>query len=431
MRVVALSSGTSADGVDVAAAELWLDGDVINLRPLGHREQPWPEALREDLLAMLPPSSTSVGSVCFLDTRIGQTLGDTARSAVADLTGGRADLVVSHGQTVFHWVEDGRCEGTLQLGQPAWIVEATGLPVVSDVRARDIAAGGQGAPLASILDALWLSRPGRPRAALNIGGIANVTITHKEVGNERASQYEQRVLAYDTGPGNALLDLVARRVTDGRLDSDIDGRMAAAGTVRSDLLERLLAHPYYALPPPKSTGRELFKPDYLDDALDGLASVDDRDLLATLTELTAITAASACREHDVTEVVASGGGMRNPALCAALRKRLGGIPLVPSDAYGLPSDAKEAYLFALLGFLTWHQIPGTVPSATGARLAQVLGRISPGNAPLRLPEPPDRPSRLVIHPTQQHVSVPPPPPAADPEPACSHPDPSHQETSCE
>lgn len=382
MIVVALSSGTSADGVDVAAAELWLDGPeetVIRMQPLGHREEPWPDTVREELLATLPPATTSAGDICSLDTRIGRALGDVAASAATDLAGGRADLVVSHGQTVFHWVEDGRCEGTLQLGQPAWIVEATGLPVVSDVRARDVAAGGHGAPLASILDALWLSGPEGPRAALNIGGIANITVVRdsreERAAGDDAERSEPRdegdrahpkTLAYDTGPGNALLDTGARRVTGGRQDRDTDGRLAAAGSVRHDLLERLLAEPYYALPPPKSTGRELFRSDYLDAALRDLPEVDDRDLLATLTELTAVTVASACKEQEVTEVIGSGGGMRNPALRAALQDRLGDIPLVSSDERGLPGDAKEAYLFALLGFLTWHQIPGTAPLARRA-----------------------------------------------------------------
>lgn len=449
MIVVALSSGTSADGVDVAAAEMWLEGGkdtVIHLRPLGHREEPWPDTVREELLAALPPAATSAGDICSLDTRIGRVLGDMAASAAADLAGGRAGLVVSHGQTVFHWVEDGRCKGTLQLGQPAWIVEATGLPVVSDLRARDVAAGGHGAPLAGILDALWLSRPGGPRAALNIGGIANLTVVGEPVGGHGvrdAAQHGERhgsgrhagqqVLAYDTGPGNALLDLAARRVTQGRQDRDIDGRLAAAGTVRGDLLERLLAEPYYALPPPKSTGRELFHAGYLDAALEGLPAIDDADLLATLTELTAATVAAACREHAVTEVVGSGGGMRNPALHAALRGRLGEIPLVSSDEHGLPSDAKEAYLFALLGFLTWHQAPGTAPGATGAPVPHVLGRISPGDAPLRLPEPADPPSRLVIASRAERGTsglAAFPPPAAPEGRERANRTPSNQETSC-
>jgi anhydro-N-acetylmuramic acid kinase len=275
----------------------------------------------------------------------------------------------------------------LQLGQPAIIAEVTGLPVVSDLRARDVAAGGQGAPLASTLDALWLAGAGGPRAALNLGGIANITVV---------GAAGETVLAYDTGPASCLLDIAATRLTGGTQRCDEDGRMALVGQVRNDLLTRLLAEPYYALPPPKSTGRELFNLEYVDRRLDGLPTVAGPDLMATLTELTARTVAGACLRHGVTEVVASGGGVRNPALMAALARALSRVTLVTAEQRGLPSEAKEAYLFALLGFLSWHGMPGSVPSATGARGARVLGRISPGMGALRLPEVWGTVGRLVI-----------------------------------
>jgi anhydro-N-acetylmuramic acid kinase len=197
------------DGLDAAVGELEWDGSAVAMSPLRHIERPWPDEVRARLHASLGP--TTAGELCELDQLIGRASADLAAEMLP------ADLVVSHGQTVHHWVHDGEAKGTLQLGQPAWIVEATGLPVISDVRARDIAAGGHGAPLAGILDDLWL-RGEHTRAALNLGGIANVTI----VRSGRAP------LAFDTGPANCLLDEAARRTT-GR-PSDEDGRLAARGT---------------------------------------------------------------------------------------------------------------------------------------------------------------------------------------------------------
>ncbi|GAA1086938.1 anhydro-N-acetylmuramic acid kinase [Nocardiopsis composta] len=365
MIVLGLSSGTSADGIDVAAAELRLDGGGVLLRPLGHRTDPYPDGLREEVLAALPPARVTLERVCRIDAGIGRAFAATAVRAIAELCpGGRADLVVSHGQTLYHWVEDGEVRGSLQLGQPAWIGEATGLPVVSDVRAADIAAGGQGAPLASVLDVLWLSGLGRPAAALNIGGIANVTVVAPGAPPE----------AFDTGPGNALLDAAAE-LAPGAARMDAGGERALRGRVHPGLLERLLAEPYYARPAPKSTGKELFNRVYLEHLLDGLDVAWD-DVFATLTELTAVTVADACRARGVAEVIASGGGVRNPALMAALRARLDPAPVRDSAELGLDGDAKEAYLFALLGFLTWQGLPSTVPSCTGASHPVLSGRLS-------------------------------------------------------
>ena len=385
MIVLGLISGTSVDAIDVAAAELDWDGRVITLRSLGHAERPWPDSVRARLLAALPPAPCSAAELCQLDVLAGEAFAEAALWGNAELAGGQAALVASHGQTVFHWVEGGHARGTLQLGQPALIAERTGLPVVSDFRARDIAAGGHGAPLASTLDALWLAGEGNPRAALNLGGIANVTL----VG--RAGE---PVLAFDTGPANCLMDAAVLAATNQPRDED--GALARAGEVSRVLLARLLAEPYYALPPPKSTGRELFQGGYVAEHLAGLPAITLPDLLATLAELTAVTVADACRAYSVAEVVASGGGTRNPALMARLAARLDPIPLETSLERGLPADGKEAYLFALLGFLTWHGVPGVVPEATGSRTPRILGRISPGEGPLVLPPPAGAPTGLRI-----------------------------------
>ncbi|MCL3994492.1 anhydro-N-acetylmuramic acid kinase [Streptomyces lavenduligriseus] len=385
MRVIGLMSGTSYDAIEAAATDLALDGDALLLRPLGHLSVPYPDALRDRIAAALPPAHTTTRAVCALDTGIGQAFADAADRALRDLCGGSADLVVSHGQTMHHWVEDGTVRGTLQLGQPAWIAEATGLPVVSDLRSRDVAAGGQGAPLVALTDALLLSGlPGTP-AALNLGGIANITVLAP--GAEP--------LAFDTGPANALLDAAVHHFTDGAAAYDENGRRAGAGQVSPELLRVLLADPYYRRPAPKTTGKEHFHLPYLRRALDTVPVPATADVLATLTRLTAVTVADACRAHGVTRLVVSGGGTRNPVLMRMLTEELPDVPLGPSDDLGLPSAAKEALAFAVLGFLTAHGLPGALPSGTGARRATVLGSITPGRTPLRLPEPAARPPRLL------------------------------------
>ncbi|MHA6800859.1 anhydro-N-acetylmuramic acid kinase [Bounagaea algeriensis] len=383
-RSIGVLSGTSLDGVDVAACALRPRGEVLELEPLGHTEIDYPDSLRTDLTSALPPAPVTAAQVCHLDTAVGQCFALAARRGV-ELAGGRADLVASLGQTLYHWVEQGTALGSLQLGQPAWIAETTGLPVIHDFRARDIAAGGQGAPLASVLDALWLADRAQVHAALNIGGIANLTVVDGD-----------RLLAFDTGPGNALLDVAASWYTDAARDTG--GELAARGHVRRDLLDRLHADPYLRRRPPKSTGKEHFNATYLRAALAELEKVAPSDLLATLTEFTAATIAEACEQHGVDVVVASGGGVRNPALVRALREHLGvhGRRLVRSDDLGLPASAKEAYLAALLGFLTLHGLPGTVQGGTGARGPRVLGSITPGAGPLHLPTPAEPPRRLRI-----------------------------------
>ena len=390
MRVIGLMSGTSYDAVDAAAVDLDLDGDTLTLNPRGLLSSGYPPDLRAALADALPPRDTTMQQVCRLDTRIGQAFAEVAVEANETLLDGAAELVVSHGQTVFHWVEDGRVHGSLQLGQSAWIAERTGLPVVADLRGRDIAAGGQGAPLVSLFDVLWLrTRPGRP-VALNLGGIANITVV----------AHDRDPVAFDTGPANALIDAGVRHVTDGRCDFDADGALAARGRVHDQLLARLLAEPYYGAPAPKTTGKELFHLPYLLAALHGLerpaGDLPAEDLVATLTALTARTVADAVRRAGGTEVIAAGGGVQNPTLMAWLAAELGDIPLRTTTALGLPPAAKEAYAFAVLGFLAVHGLPGTVPSCTGARHTSILGHLTPGREPLTHPVATTPPVRLTV-----------------------------------
>ncbi|HEX6498714.1 MAG TPA: anhydro-N-acetylmuramic acid kinase [Micromonosporaceae bacterium] len=382
-------SGTSHDGVDVAVVDFAVTGDTLHGGVRYAASTPYPDELRERLMRALPPAEVTLAEVCALDTLIGQAFADAACAAL-DRSGG-ADLVCSHGQTVYHWVDAGRVLGTLQIGQPAWIAERTGLPVVADLRSRDVAAGGQGAPLVAVLDLMLLAGlPGRA-AALNLGGIANITVPRPPGGGAP--------VAYDTGPANALIDAAAIRASGGRLRFDVDGRLAAAGRVDDDLLDDLLADPYYALPAPKTTGKELFHAGYLDRVLARHPGLPDEDVVATVTALTAAAVAAEVRRYQVDTLIASGGGCANPTLMAMLARRLDGVRIGTADTLGVRPDAKEAVAFALLGWLTAHGLAGDVPSCTGSAGGRVLGAIVPGREPLRLPEPrPARPQALTLSP---------------------------------
>ncbi len=380
-------SGTSYDAIEAVAVEFELRERVVHARLLDHVSVPYDEALRERVAAVLPPHSTTIDEVCRLDTEIGQAFAEVA-SALAEVNfAGAADVVCSHGQTVFHWVHDGHALGTLQIGQGAWIAEATGATVVADVRARDVAAGGHGAPLASLVDVLILGRhPATVRGALNMGGISNITV----VGPEREP------LAFDIGPANALMDAAIGWLSDGLEVYDRDGASAARGHVDEVLLASLLEEPYYRAAAPKSTGKELFHLDYLRAHLAGRV-LSREDLLATLAELTVRTVADAVNDQGVRELFVSGGGTRNPVVMDGLRRRLGSSVAVSLiDDLGVPEAAKEALLFALIGHLSVLGLESSIASCTGARHAAVLGAITPGRQPMVSLDPSAAPTALVV-----------------------------------
>jgi anhydro-N-acetylmuramic acid kinase len=379
-------SGTSYDAIDAAVADFSLDGETLTMTPLGLTSMEMPAAVRRQIADVLPPNTVSLEAVTRLDAELGRLFGAVAARARDETAGGAADLVASHGQTVFHGVDDGVAYGDIQLGNPAWIAQATGLPVVSDLRNRDIVAGGQGAPLVSILDALLILADAPTRGSLNLGGIANITVTGPD-----------GVLAYDLGPANALIDAAVVEISGGAEGFDIDGRRAARGAVRTDLLERLVAEPYYAAPAPKSTGKELFHRGYLDSLRAGLPEIADDDLVATLTELTAWVVAQACTRHRLTDLVVAGGGARNPVLMQRIRDLVHPCAVRSVDVFGLPAQAKEAYAFALLGYLTVHGLPGTLPGATGAPVGSILGSVTPGPRGWQLPPAGSQaPRRLIV-----------------------------------
>ena len=384
MRVLGMISGTSHDGIDVAVVEFSERDGVLSGRVLHDATTSYAPALRERLIAALPPAQTTLAEICELDTLIGQAFADAAHAA-RDAVGG-VDAVTSHGQTVYHWVDGAHALGTLQIGQPAWIAERLGVPVVSDVRIRDIVAGGHGAPLVSFLDELLLRGRSGVSAALNLGGISNMTV----VG-------EGSLVAYDIGPANALVDAVVVDEALNDLGYDDDARIASGGTVDDELLALLLADPYYSLTAPKSTGKEHFHLAYVRDAEARLGrSLAVADLVRTLTELTVQSVARDVRAAGIGFLAVSGGGCRNPLILDGLRAALPDVDVVLADELGAPADSKEAIAFALIGWCTLHGIPATVPGGTGARAPRILGTITPGDGPLVLPEPVDGLRSLVL-----------------------------------
>jgi anhydro-N-acetylmuramic acid kinase len=387
VKVIGMISGTSFDAIEAVAMNLSLKDRVVSAQLLGHYSVPYSPELRRRIALVLPENSTTIEEVCRLDTLIGQSFAEVASDLATEYFKGKADVVCSHGQTVFHWVDGGHALGTLQLGQGAWIAERTGATVVEDVRSRDVAAGGHGAPLASLIDVLLLGvHPSSVRGSLNLGGISNITV----VGPSKEP------IAFDIGSSNALMDAAVTWITDGAEVFDRDGERAARGSVDRTLLNELLEDPYYAAPAPKSTGKEYFHFEYLRDAL-GTREIGPDDLLATLCELTVETVARAVEEYGVTELFVAGGGTRNPVLMAGLRRRLSGMAISLIDEFGVPEDAKEACLFALIGFLSVHGLAGTVPSATGARRASVLGAIIPGRQPMASTSSDEAPTSIVFH----------------------------------
>ena len=375
MKVLGMISGTSHDGIDVAIVDFHMDSDVLRGSVLHSDSVPYEASLRDHLVRTLPPAEMRYSDVCQLDTHIGQAFAEVAAGAIA--VSGPVDLICSHGQTVFHWVDGAHALGTLQLGQPAWIAERTGVPVVADVRARDITAGGHGAPLVSLMDVLLLGDlPGNP-AALNLGGISNMTVLRHAGGP----------IAYDIGPSNALIDAAVRHQTHGARGYDADGRIGASGRVDANLLEELMRDPYYGLPIPRSTGKELFNTSYLEAIQARVPNLSGEDLVATLTALTAQTVAEAVAAQGIDTLVCSGGGCDNPTLMAMLRARVAGVDVRLTSEFGAPTDTKEAICFALIGWHTAHGLPGIIPSCTGARDGCVLGAIVPGATQLRLPVP--------------------------------------------
>lgn len=363
-------SGTSLDGISAAVVRFPEGGgfELLAFRQVAYTD-PQRDRLATALRGATPDEYTR------LDFDLGGWLADAATAAIAEAGVPRADIsaIASHGQTIWHVPG----HSTWQLGQAAVIAERTGIDVISDFRVRDVAAGGQGAPLVPVADAMLFAHPTQWRALQNLGGIGNVTIVPP--GGDLAG-----VRAFDTGPGVVVIDAVAREVSSGRMRMDEDGLMARRGQVIHSAVQWALDDPYFAAPPPKSTGRELFSEAwiarFLDQCRTHRAGATPDDLVATAVAITAASIADAYRRfvpEPVAEVLLSGGGSRNPALFDAIHAALAPTPVRDfAEAYG-DSEAKEAVAFALLGHLFLSRVPGNVVTVTGARGPRVLGRLTP------------------------------------------------------
>jgi anhydro-N-acetylmuramic acid kinase len=380
LRVAGLMSGTSADGVSAAIVDI----APRQIRTLAFRTFPYPPEIRKRVFALFQPETARVDEICRLNFLLGelfaQALIALAKSKRMSLRS--IDLIGSHGQTICHLPRGKRSArqntgSTLQIGEPSVIAERTGITTVADFRPRDIAAGGEGAPLVPYADFLLFRHPRRSRAIQNIGGIANVTWVP-------ARPKIADLIAFDTGPGNMMMDRVAQLITRGKRNYDDGGRLALQGRIDPSLLTELLAHPFLRRRPPKSTGREEFGVAFADEVFRRArkAGVAPLDILATFNAFTSRSIRDAYRRflpNWPDEVILCGGGTRNGLLVQRLKADLQPSRVVVMDELGLSADAKEAVSFALLARETIRGVPNNVPSATGAHKAVVLGKIVPGN----------------------------------------------------
>jgi len=378
LRVVGLMSGTSADGVDAAVVDI-RDGAV---RLLAFGVFPYSKRLRRDILELCRPESSRLDRICHYNHVLGEVF---AEAVIKVCDGGgvplrSVDLIGSHGQTIFHQPAGGRYRGkrirsTLQIGEPSVIAQRTGVTTVADFRPRDMAAGGQGAPLVPYADYLLFRDGCVSRAVQNIGGIANVTFLP-------AGCARNDVLAFDTGPGNMVIDAVMHLATKGKRRYDRGGAMAARGTVDESLLREMLRHPFLRRRPPKSTGREEFGQQYCEWFHDKArqSGLSEPDTVATVTAFTAASIARAyCKflPAPPDEVVLCGGGAHNATLVRMLQRELAGVRIRSTDEFGIGVDAKEAVAFAVLAWATIKGIPNNMPGVTGADGSVVLGKIVP------------------------------------------------------
>lgn len=387
MKILGMMSGTSFDGIDSALCDIKLVDNEIQIKLLNFETQQYSSSLRKEIIAAMPPLNTTMQTVCTLDTLIGKSFAQAA-SSIIENSKIVPDLIVSHGQTMFHWVDEtNRVRGTLQIGEPTWIAEMTGVQVLSNIRTRDVAAGGNGAPLVSILDQMLLPASNDSQGALNLGGISNITITSNKMES----------IAYDIGPANGLMDAAILAHSQGTVPYDTDGQLAATGKINTNHLAQFLAHPYYKLEAPKSTGKEIFHLPYIVQIVGPVRDWVIQDVLATLLELTVETVAREVQKFNLTTLYVAGGGALNIQMMKRLQERLNDCKIVTTSELGISVQAKEAVAFALIGFLSLHGLQGQISSCTGASGPRLLGSLTPGRTPFHLPDiVPTMPSRVRI-----------------------------------
>lgn len=383
--IVGLMSGTSADGIDAVAAEISSRGVGLTARLLAHVHTAFPPKLSRAIIHA--GLRGTVSEICELNFELGERFAQAALRVIraAGLKPSSVAAIGSHGQTVHH-LPGARTPSTLQIGEAAVLAERTGISTIADFRVRDMAAGGQGAPLVPYADWALFADPSRPRLIQNIGGIANLTFLPRKAGLKD-------VLAFDTGPGNMVIDGVVSALSAGKESYDREGRRAARGKICEPLLADLLAHPFFRCSPPKTTGREDFGEPFITSLLASARRrrLSAEDIICTVTALTAETIAATYRqfifpelkksELDKIQVIIGGGGTKNRTLLSMLRARVAKLGVKPTwlthEDFGIPNQAKEALAFAILAFETLAGRSSNVPSATGARHPVVLGKITP------------------------------------------------------
>lgn len=382
MLVAGIMSGTSVDGIDVALVEIDGNGFSLEIDVLGFHEVLFPESVRAEVLSV-SDATVATSRISQLHFLLGELFGAAVLEACqrSGISANHVELIGSHGQTIYHQADPAdlcgfQVSSTLQIGEPARIARAAGAAVVSDFRSADIAAGGHGAPLVPFADYLLFRDSRINRVALNIGGIANLTAIPAGGGPES-------LLAFDTGPGNMVIDGLVESITAGAERFDRNGRMASVGEADKALLDELLNDPYFAQSAPKSTGRERFGQKFAGRLLE--SGLGPESAVATATQLTVRTILLAIEQFvrpsmRVDELVVAGGGWRNPSIVEPIRNGLPGTRVRPTDDFGVSSDAKEAVAFAILAYETYHGRPSNIPSATGASRPVVLGSTTP--APL-------------------------------------------------
>ena len=385
MTVAGIMSGTSADGIDVAFTRITPateDPTSPDLKLLGHTGFPFPPALRRAVLAAMNAEAIATAELARLNWRLGQAYAE-ALSVALDRNPCQLDLIGCHGQTIYHQATPTRYLGreatcTWQIGEMAMLAERSGVPVVSNFRPADMVVGGQGAPLVPLLDYVLFRHPTRGRVLQNLGGIGNLTALPRNAG-------PTQLLAFDTGPGNMVIDQLMQQLFEKRFDRG--GKTGARGSVIKSVVSARLREPFFQARPPKTAGREQFGADYAARFLDACrkAGGSPEDAIASATALTAQSVALAYTgfvqknmSQAPVDFIVSGGGTRNLTLMQMLRKQLEplGCTVQASDDLGLPAEAKEAAAFALLAYETWHRRPGNIPSATGAARPAILGQIT-------------------------------------------------------
>jgi anhydro-N-acetylmuramic acid kinase len=384
MLVVGVMSGTSADGVNVALARV-SGGGGSQLRGslLAHTTLPFEPSVRKEVLRVAENGAITAGELSQLNFRLGQIFGEAV--VVACKKFGvqleSIELIGSHGQTIFHQGNPvpyfgSKTASTLQIGEGAVIAEKTGVNTISDFRTADVAVGGQGAPLVPYVDYLLYADKKQGRVSLNLGGIGNITVLP-------AAGKASAVYAFDTGPGNMIIDALVSHLTRGRKRFDEDARIARQGRSNEKLLTEMMKDPYLQAKPPKSTGREYYGHQYVEKLLKlgRRIGASPDDLIRTATIFTALSVVDAIRRFvvrrtKIEQVIVSGGGAHNPVIMVQLAAALAPIQVMASSELGVDPDAKEAFAFGLLAYETWHRRDGNLPSATGARRGTILGKIS-------------------------------------------------------